>query len=493
MSGDLDSDDFHIAAYLQTLTKRHHYRVEGEEELEIDFIALEKKLAEAQGVQQRTCEQIVEFVDQHRERFLAINENLGSIEEKVRRSENLLKVMASRIGDYKAEYYLTESKIQRFISDYELALIRDQLLGLARREAAFLLKFNAHFEGITNRGVSELHLTQKYLVARFTFKLSFLRALYEHHIVKEHLPHSLEIGEVVTNLADELEFYLGEQLAKYQALLPKAEEQAKAGAALEQIRGWFANLGKQEEYFKIIERITLEKEMQAGEKLLLSNKTTLLSGKDAQTMEAVFAKIFRSAAGFPASHPKDRLKGLMFAFFKKEELKFLYTYAMPIFPLAYKAYFAALEGSGMPGWLSQELQERHGWNLKMWVHVREKNISDRSTNDTDMLKWVDIVFKNACLLPGTLPDFTRLMLKIVNRYLAKAVSQEFLASSFNKLVEQSKSLGPVLREKIVAANPRAKSVGVKVEGNLEREFKEATEAILSKNLQNIAHSCQGSL
>lgn len=38
----------------------------------------------------------------------------------------------------------------------------------------------------------------------------------------------------------------------------------------------------------------------------------------------------------------------------------------------------------------------------MWINVRMKNISDRSNNDTDMLKWIDIIFKSACMLPGTL-------------------------------------------------------------------------------------------
>ena len=42
------------------------------------------------------------------------------------------------------------------------------------------------------------------------------------------------------------------------------------------------NLGKLYEYFKIIEKNTIEREMQAGEKLFLSNKTSLLSGKDPQ-------------------------------------------------------------------------------------------------------------------------------------------------------------------------------------------------------------------
>ena len=148
------------------------------------------------------------------------------------------------------------------------------------------------------------------------------------------------------------------------------------------------NLGKQEEYFRIIERNTMEREMQTGEKELLANKSHLLSGRESQIMENVFTSIFSSVASLPESHPKQRIKHLLFAFFKKEELKFLYTYAMPIFPLAYRSYFNALEKVGLKEWLSEELKDHHGWNLKMWIHVRQKNIGDRSANDTDMLKWV---------------------------------------------------------------------------------------------------------
>ena len=77
----------------------------------------------------------------------------------------------------------------------------------------------------------------------------------------------------------------------------------------------------------------------------------------------------------------------------------------------------------------------------MWMQVREKNICDRANNDTDMIKWIDIVFKSACMLPGTLPEFTKLTFKIINRYLGKVASQDFVASSFVKLVEQSQNVG----------------------------------------------------
>ena len=43
-------------------------------------------------------------------------------------------------------------------------------------------------------------------------------------------------------------------------------EKEKIGNILDQIKGWYMNLGKKEEYFKIIERNTIEREMQTGEK-----------------------------------------------------------------------------------------------------------------------------------------------------------------------------------------------------------------------------------
>lgn len=67
-SPSLESDDFDVSLYLQQLCKKHdaYYDTEQKERLEIDFLALEKELNRAQGIQERTCEQIVEFVDQNR-------------------------------------------------------------------------------------------------------------------------------------------------------------------------------------------------------------------------------------------------------------------------------------------------------------------------------------------------------------------------------------------------------------------------------------------
>lgn len=194
-SAALESDNFDISLYLEQVCKKHHsyYDDPERDKLEIDFMALEKELGRAQSIQERTCEQIVEFVDQNRERFIDINQQLEQIESKVKKSENILKLLGGRIEEYKSEYYLTESKIQKFINDYELRLIKAQVIALANAEAKFLTKFNIHFEHITNKEIRQLNLTQKYLISRFTFKLAFIQTLYDHHIIREYLPDSIEI------------------------------------------------------------------------------------------------------------------------------------------------------------------------------------------------------------------------------------------------------------------------------------------------------------
>lgn len=39
--------------------------------------------------------------------------------------------------------------------------------------------------------------------------------------------------------------------------------------ALNQIKSWYMNLNKKEEYYKVLEKSTIEKEMQIGEKRLM--------------------------------------------------------------------------------------------------------------------------------------------------------------------------------------------------------------------------------
>ena len=92
----------------------------------------------------------------------------------------------------------------------------------------------------------------------------------------------LQIAEIVTNLADELEFYLGEQLAKYQG---QSRGDCSVMTALSQIRSWYVNMGKSEEYYRVLERNSIEAEIHGGVKLLLSHKTNLLSGGEQARMQ----------------------------------------------------------------------------------------------------------------------------------------------------------------------------------------------------------------
>ena len=143
----LEAENFDLQQYLKALCKKqHHYDDQAERETpEVDFLALQKDLQRLQGVQQRTCEQIVEFVDQHRERFIQINNQLDLIEDKVSSSENILKLLSSQIDEYKAGCFLKESKIQKYITDYQMKLMQQQMISLARAEDVFISKLNAQF------------------------------------------------------------------------------------------------------------------------------------------------------------------------------------------------------------------------------------------------------------------------------------------------------------------------------------------------------------
>ncbi len=63
----------------------------------------------------------------------------------MKRSEAILKLLSSQIDEYKASCYLNESRIQKYITDYEMKLMEQQILESARSEGVFLLKFNSSF------------------------------------------------------------------------------------------------------------------------------------------------------------------------------------------------------------------------------------------------------------------------------------------------------------------------------------------------------------
>ena len=105
-----------------------------------------------------------------------------------------------------------------------------------------------------------LSLSQRYLLSRFTYKLRYLRALLEHPVLMEQVPDTLQIQDILANVAEELEFYLSEQLAKHQTQLAAAREERsreRLGEVLGQIRVWFINMGKREDYFRLFEKNTI--------------------------------------------------------------------------------------------------------------------------------------------------------------------------------------------------------------------------------------------
>lgn len=143
--------------------------------------------------------------------------------------------------------------------------------------------------------------------------------------------------------------------------------------------------------------------------------------------------------------------------------------------------------------LAGHLREWHGWNLKMWVMVREKNILDRSNNDPDLLKWIDIIFKQACMLPGTLTDFLKLTFKLVNRYLEKTAKADFQPTAFNRLVDQHEKVGPMVAQKVLENAKDAVGLAGSIEKSLKDSFERVIKDILEKNLQNVAVACQNFL
>jgi len=55
---------------------------------------------------------------------------------------------------------------------------------------------------------------------------------------------------------------LSEQLAKYQLLRGRAKEEVeekKLVEILNQVKGWYMNLGKKDEYYSVLEKNTIEK------------------------------------------------------------------------------------------------------------------------------------------------------------------------------------------------------------------------------------------
>ena len=92
---------------------------------EIDYLLLEKEVEQLQEIQLRTCQQIVEFVDENREELVAISDKFNSVENVITQSNMVLSNLTTKINDYKAKYYQEEAQIQKHIAEHEESLLED--------------------------------------------------------------------------------------------------------------------------------------------------------------------------------------------------------------------------------------------------------------------------------------------------------------------------------------------------------------------------------
>lgn len=118
---------------------------------------------------------------------------------------------------------------------------------------------------------------------------------------------------------------------------------------------------------------------------------------------------------------------------------------------------------------------------------------DRSNNDSDISKWIDIIFKNSCMLPGTLTDFLKLTFKLINRYLSKVNNADFSPSAFNRLIEQKSDIGRQVAQRIVENLANNEQFAEKVQLNISKEYEKIIKELLHKNLHNVIGSCRNSL
>jgi hypothetical protein len=52
--------------------------------------------------------------------------------------------------------------------------------------------------------VGGLSLSQRYLLSRFTYKLRYLKTLFEHPVLMEQVPDTLQIQDILANVAEEM-------------------------------------------------------------------------------------------------------------------------------------------------------------------------------------------------------------------------------------------------------------------------------------------------
>ena len=283
------------------------------------------------------------------------------------------------------------------------------------------------FEHFINKNIENLTHRTKFNIVRLLKKLSYLKGLFDHPLVKKVVPDYMLLGSLLENIHEEMEFYLGEQLSRI--VSNRAVRAKKVGqlTQLDEVYIWYKYMGKENVYYEIIEETLVGREFTTLESALISNKQALLSGKEEHILQAFFNKLFTLIQEFPTEeeytypYSAERILCILYRYLNKKELSFLFTYMMPIFPMSYTAYMAALETISNQT-IKNELRTRHNWNLKIWADVRIKSILDRNNKDREqknLIKWVDIVLKKNCMFEGVKNYMIKLTLQLTNRYCLK--------------------------------------------------------------------------
>jgi len=113
--------------------------------------------------------------------------------------------------------------------------------------------------------MENLVFRERALLVRFCYKFPYLQNLFNHHLLHQALPEYIKIYELITNLVDEVEFYISEQLSKlikYKSLSTDSEKKDPKIVALGEIKMCYNYLNKLPEYYKNMEQNLIGREMQ---------------------------------------------------------------------------------------------------------------------------------------------------------------------------------------------------------------------------------------
>ena len=304
----------------------------------------------------------------------------------------------------------------------------------SREALHFLIRFNDRFESIKVTDYEKLPKRDTNLLIKFSFRVGYLRRVLEHHLVRSHLRH-MEGAATLESLELEFEAYISEQLIR----LSQTKEYTIEDCS---IRMCYQNLKKEDEFFRVIEEHLVWNELRVVEAELLTNKASIISSQDPSLLESFFKNLFLLVGQLPQGFPKRRMVALLKSFLNKKEFNFLYTYTLPIFPLAFKCFCNHVHLLSNPQ-MEEELMRTHKWNIKMWVDVKAQDILRKSLND-DITKWLQLVFKEQNFLEGVKAKLIKTALLMIGRYSANISNAECSEAEYpatlSRLVEETSSV-----------------------------------------------------